>query len=88
MNPVARGALAADPSIGAGNVLQTLLDRGADPDGPGLGFDTAVEHHPAEKLLTLGELDERVAARAAALPPLTTFCPFSRSPGWARSPRW
>lgn len=67
MNPVARGALAADPGIGAGNVLQTLLDRGADPAGPGLSFDTAVEHHPAEKLLTLAELDERVAARAAAL---------------------
>jgi acyl-coenzyme A synthetase/AMP-(fatty) acid ligase len=67
MNPVARGALAADPAIGAGNVLQTLLDRGVDPDGPGLSFDTAVEQHPAEQLLTLGELDERVAARAAAL---------------------
>jgi len=62
-----RGALAADPLIGAGNVLQRLLDLGADPDGPGLSFDTAVEQHPAEHPLTLGQLDERVAARAAAL---------------------
>ena len=48
MKPVSRGALAADPLIGAGNVLQRLLDLGADPDGPGLSFDTAVEQHPAE----------------------------------------
>ncbi|MEO7260804.1 MAG: class I adenylate-forming enzyme family protein [Jatrophihabitantaceae bacterium] len=67
MNPVSRGALAADPAIGAGNVLQTLLERGADPDGPGLSFDTAVEHHRAEHRLSLGELDQRVTARAAGL---------------------
>jgi acyl-coenzyme A synthetase/AMP-(fatty) acid ligase len=66
-NRVSRGALAADPAIGAGNVLQTLLDRGADPGGPGLSFDTAVEHHRAEQALSLGELDQRVAARAAGL---------------------
>jgi acyl-coenzyme A synthetase/AMP-(fatty) acid ligase len=67
MNPVSRGALAADPALGAGNVLLTLLERGADPEGPGLSFDTAVEHHPAEHPLSLGELEQRVAARAAGL---------------------
>jgi acyl-CoA synthetase (AMP-forming)/AMP-acid ligase II len=67
MKVPSRGALATDPLIGAGNVLQRLLDLGADPDGPGLSFDTAVEQHPAEHPLTLGQLDERVAARAAAL---------------------
>ena len=67
MSRVSRGVLAADPLIGAGNVLQRLLDLGADRDGPGLSFDTAVEQHPAEHPLTLGELAERVAARAAAL---------------------
>jgi acyl-coenzyme A synthetase/AMP-(fatty) acid ligase len=67
MKPVSRGALAADPLIGAGNVLQRLLDLGADPDGPGLSFDTPVEQHPAEHPLSLAELAERVAARAAGL---------------------
>jgi acyl-coenzyme A synthetase/AMP-(fatty) acid ligase len=67
VNPVRRGALAADPLIGAGNVLQRLLDLGADVDGPGLSFDSAVEQHPAEHRLSLAELDDRVAARAAAL---------------------
>ena len=67
MRPVSRGVLAADPLIGAGNVLQRLLDLGADWDGPGLSFDTAVEQHPAEHPLSLGELAERVAARAAGL---------------------
>ncbi len=67
MTVVTRAELAADPAIGAGNVLQTLLDRGADRDGPGLQFDTAVEHHPPEHRLSLGELDDRVAARAAGL---------------------
>ncbi|MDM4719007.1 class I adenylate-forming enzyme family protein [Micromonospora sp. WMMA1363] len=62
-----RGALAADDRIGAGNVLARVLAHGADPDGPGLTFDTAVDGHPAETPLTLGQLDERVAARAAWL---------------------
>lgn len=62
-----RGALAADTEIGAGNVLARVLAHGADPDGPGLTFDTAVDGHPAEHPLTLGELDRRVAARAAWL---------------------
>ncbi|MFC4147525.1 class I adenylate-forming enzyme family protein [Micromonospora mangrovi] len=62
-----RGALAADTELGAGNVLARVLAHGADPDGPGLTFDTAVDGHPAEQPLTLGQLDERVAARAAWL---------------------
>ncbi|MFK4244091.1 class I adenylate-forming enzyme family protein [Micromonospora chokoriensis] len=62
-----RAALAADPEVGAGNVLARVLAHGADPDGPGLTFDTAVDGHPAETPLTLGRLDERVAARAAWL---------------------
>jgi acyl-coenzyme A synthetase/AMP-(fatty) acid ligase len=58
-----RAALAADPRLGAGNVLATVLELGADPDGPGLTFDTEVDGHPAERMLTLGQLDERVNAR-------------------------
>lgn len=62
-----RGALAADTELGAGNVLARVLAHGADPDGPGLTFDTAVDGHPAETPLTLGRLDELVGARAAWL---------------------
>ncbi|MGW5673335.1 AMP-binding protein, partial [Micromonospora sp. NPDC003776] len=62
-----RGALAADTELGAGNVLARVLAHGADPDGPGLTFDTAVDGHPAEAPLTLGQLDALVAARAAWL---------------------
>ncbi|MFI0724114.1 AMP-binding protein [Streptomyces sp. NPDC021224] len=60
-----RAVLAADPELGAGNVLSTLLALGADPAGPGAAFDTPVDGHPAGHRLTLGELRERVAARAA-----------------------
>jgi acyl-coenzyme A synthetase/AMP-(fatty) acid ligase len=59
--------LAEDPLIGAGNVLQRMLELGADPAGPGLTFDTAVDGLPAGQRLTLGELEERVAARAGWL---------------------
>ncbi|SCG35663.1 class I adenylate-forming enzyme family protein [Micromonospora humi] len=62
-----RGALAADTDLGAGNVLARVLAHGADPDGPGLTFDTAVDGRPAETPLTLGELDRMVSARAAWL---------------------
>ncbi|KAB1905540.1 class I adenylate-forming enzyme family protein [Micromonospora sp. AMSO31t] len=62
-----RGALAADGELGAGNVLARVLAHGADPGGPGLTFDTAVDGHPAGTPLTLGRLDELVAARAARL---------------------
>jgi acyl-coenzyme A synthetase/AMP-(fatty) acid ligase len=62
-----RGALAADPELGAGNVLLKLREHGADPDGPGITFDTDVDGHPAGMPLTLGELEQRVAARAGWL---------------------
>jgi acyl-coenzyme A synthetase/AMP-(fatty) acid ligase len=62
-----RAVLAADPDIGAGNVLSTVLANGADPAGPGLTFDTAVDGRPAEHPFTLGELDTMVDARAAWL---------------------
>lgn len=60
-----RAALAADPGLGAGNVLHKLIEHGAPLDGPGMTFDTAVDHHPAGHPLTLGELRDAVAARAA-----------------------
>jgi acyl-coenzyme A synthetase/AMP-(fatty) acid ligase len=62
-----RAALAADPELGAGNVLLKLREYGAAPDGPGITFDTAVDGRPPWTPLTLGVLDERVAARAAWL---------------------
>jgi 3-aminoavenalumate diazotase len=62
-----RALLAADPEVGAGNVLSRVLHHGADPAGPGLTFDTAVDGRPAEYPFTLGELDTMVDARAAWL---------------------
>ena len=62
-----RGILAADQDLGAGNVVMRLLEHGADPDGPGLTFDVAVDAHPAWTPLTLGQLDERIRARASWL---------------------
>lgn len=60
-----RARLAADPEAGAGNVLPKLFEHGADPDGPGAAFDVPVDGYPAWQELTLGELRERVRARAA-----------------------
>ncbi|HEY3871806.1 MAG TPA: class I adenylate-forming enzyme family protein [Actinocrinis sp.] len=62
-----RAVLAADPELGAGNVLLKLREHGADPDGPGITFDVPVDGRPAWNAFTLGELTERVAARAAWL---------------------
>ncbi|WP_433086178.1 AMP-binding protein [Dactylosporangium sp. CA-052675] len=62
-----RAALAADPSVGAGNVLHKLIEHGAPLDGPGMTFDTPVDGFPAWHPLTLGELYTRAAARAAWL---------------------
>jgi acyl-coenzyme A synthetase/AMP-(fatty) acid ligase len=62
-----RNALAADPDLGAGNVLPKLVEHGAPLDGPGITFDVDVDGRPAGQGLTLGELYERVAARAAWL---------------------
>ncbi|WP_225848889.1 class I adenylate-forming enzyme family protein [Streptomyces sp. HPF1205] len=60
-----RARLAADPQLGAGNVLSRLFEHGADPAGPGATFDVPVDGYPAWRDLTLGELRERVTARAA-----------------------
>lgn len=62
-----RALLAADPELGAGNVLLRLREHGADPDGPGIAFDVPVDGRPAWTAFTLGELTERVAARAVWL---------------------
>jgi acyl-coenzyme A synthetase/AMP-(fatty) acid ligase len=62
-----RAALRADPEVGAGNVLQKLIEHGAGLDGPGITFDVDVDGHPAWEPLTLGGLRDRVAARAAWL---------------------
>ena len=98
-----RARLAADPAIGTGNVLHRVIAHGADLDGPGLTFDTPVDHFPAEHPLTLGELDERVQARTAwlhehgigrrdvvaiwATEAPTSCSASSPSPASARSPR-
>jgi acyl-coenzyme A synthetase/AMP-(fatty) acid ligase len=62
-----RAVLAADPELGAGNVLLKLREHGADPDGPGITFDVPVDGRPMWTAFTLGELTERVAARASWL---------------------
>jgi acyl-coenzyme A synthetase/AMP-(fatty) acid ligase len=62
-----RALLAADPDVGAGNVLLKLHEYGAAPDGPGITFDVPVDGIPAWTALTLATLTERVAARAAWL---------------------
>jgi acyl-coenzyme A synthetase/AMP-(fatty) acid ligase len=60
-----RTALAADPALGAGNVLLRLPEHGADPELPRLSFDVDVDGIPAWTALSLRTLTERVAARAA-----------------------
>ncbi|HEY2574813.1 MAG TPA: class I adenylate-forming enzyme family protein [Streptosporangiaceae bacterium] len=62
-----RVALADDPELGAGNVLMKLREHGAPADVPCVTFDAAVDGHPAWTPLTLADLYERVAARAAWL---------------------
>ncbi|MBC3843181.1 acyl--CoA ligase [Streptacidiphilus sp. 4-A2] len=62
-----RAELAADQSLGVGNLLTALIERGRGLDLPTLTFDTEVDGHPAWQPFTLAELGERVAARAAAL---------------------
>jgi acyl-coenzyme A synthetase/AMP-(fatty) acid ligase len=62
-----RGRLAADPELGAGNVLTTLAGGLGRPDRPTLAFDTEVDGVPAGTPLTLAELDRAVRARAAWL---------------------
>jgi acyl-coenzyme A synthetase/AMP-(fatty) acid ligase len=68
MNPRGlRAVLAGDPNVGAGNMLAAVLAHGADPNGPGLTFDTPVDGRPAEYPFSLGELNTMVNARAAWL---------------------
>jgi acyl-coenzyme A synthetase/AMP-(fatty) acid ligase len=62
-----RAQLAADPDLGAGNVLTTLIRRGERLDEPVLTFDTASGGHPAWQPLSLRQLDQLVLARAASL---------------------
>jgi len=62
-----RARLAADPELGAGNVLPKLIEHGADPDGPAVTFDVDVDGRPAWRAVTLRELDRLVAARAGWL---------------------
>jgi acyl-coenzyme A synthetase/AMP-(fatty) acid ligase len=62
-----RAGLAADPLVGAGNVLTSLIHLGIGLDEPVLTFDTPVDAHPAGTALTVRELDRAVRARAAAL---------------------
>lgn len=59
-----RAVLAADPELGAGNVLLRLAEHGADMDMPRVTFDTEADAIPAWTPLSLRTLTERVAARA------------------------
>jgi acyl-coenzyme A synthetase/AMP-(fatty) acid ligase len=62
-----RALLAADPEVGAGNVLATRIRLGLGLDTPRIGFDTEVDGRPARELFTVDELDRAVRARAAEL---------------------
>jgi acyl-CoA synthetase (AMP-forming)/AMP-acid ligase II len=59
-----RAVLAADPELGAGNVLLRLAEHGADMDMPRVTFDTGFDTIAAWTPLPLRTLTERVAARA------------------------
>ncbi|MBM7772917.1 acyl-coenzyme A synthetase/AMP-(fatty) acid ligase [Actinokineospora baliensis] len=60
-----RAQLAADPDLGIGNVLSTLVRNGYGLDEPTLSFDTEVDGHPAWEPLTLRQLEFQVASRAS-----------------------
>ena len=62
-----RARLAADPGVGAGNVLTTLAEMGAGLDQPCFTFDSDLDGFPAWQPLTLRQLEQLTAARAAAL---------------------
>ncbi len=62
-----RARLSADPNVGAGNVLTTLAELDLGLDTPQLSFDTPVAGFPAWQPLTLRELHQLAAGRAAAL---------------------
>ncbi len=59
-----RAVLAADLTLGAGNVLLRLAEHGADMDMPRVTFDTGSDTIAAWTPLSLRTLTERVAARA------------------------
>ena len=59
-----RAELAADPELGAGNVLLRLAEHGADMDMPRVTFDTEIDGIAAWTPLSLRTLTERAAARA------------------------
>ena len=59
-----RAALAADMTLGTGNVLLRLAEHGADMDAPRVTFDTDVDGIPAWTALSLRTLTDRAAARA------------------------
>ena len=62
-----RALLAADPEVGAGNVLATRIRLGLGLDTPRIGFDTEVDGRAARELFTVDELDRAVRSRAAEL---------------------
>lgn len=62
-----RARLAADPDVGAGNVLTTLAELDLGLDEPSLTFDTGTGDRPAWQPLTLRQVHRLVAARAAVL---------------------
>jgi acyl-CoA synthetase (AMP-forming)/AMP-acid ligase II len=59
-----RAVLAADPELGAGNVLLRLAEHGAGMDTPRVTFDTGFDTIAAWTPLSLRTLTERAAARA------------------------
>jgi acyl-CoA synthetase (AMP-forming)/AMP-acid ligase II len=62
-----RARLAADPDVGAGNVLTTLADLDLGLDTPQFSFDTPAGDNPAWQPLTLRQLHRLAAARTTAL---------------------
>jgi acyl-coenzyme A synthetase/AMP-(fatty) acid ligase len=65
--PNIRALLAADPDVGAGNVLSTRIRLGIGLDVPRVTFDTEVDGRAAWEPFTVAELDRAVRARAAHL---------------------
>jgi acyl-CoA synthetase (AMP-forming)/AMP-acid ligase II len=62
-----RARLAADPEVGAGNVLTSRMRYAVGVDVPLVSFDTEVDGHPAREPFTLDGLDRAVRARATEL---------------------
>jgi acyl-CoA synthetase (AMP-forming)/AMP-acid ligase II len=62
-----RARLAADPDVGAGNVLTRLAELDLGLDEPSFTFDTDIGELPAWQPLTPRQIHRLVAARTAAL---------------------